>query len=93
MRIWIVKAGERGEGMDIAWEGDNALVFADDSYAEAFEAFKKMVQARIGTNAMYSYPGEIGHMARVHVVAQGGGYFEDDYTDIVELRPYEVIGS
>src|SRR6185437_15872925 len=88
-RIWIVQGGERSEGVGVLHDGERALVFSDDQYSEAFAAFLNMVKERIRTGAMYSYPGEIGHMAHAHVVAQGGGDCDDYYSDIVELRPYD----
>jgi hypothetical protein len=98
VKVWIIKAGEHNEGLDIAVGDDDdrtPLVFADAKYREAFAAFLKIVEARIGkSRAVYSYPGEIGHMAHAEVVAQGGhGDDYSDYVDVVELRSYDVIGG
>ena len=95
MTIWVIEAGESNEGVSIVHDGDRFLVFADGAYAQAFEAFKKVVSDRIGLpSAVYSYPGEIGFMAKAHIIART--HVSDDYdyqVDVVELKPYEVIGG
>jgi hypothetical protein len=104
MKVWIIQAGGRYDGIEIARErvGDVASrdctfrpqVFADteDGYRAALLAFGVMVGERIGKGkAVYSYPGQLGINVRAHIVARDG--FGDDWNDVVELEPFEVIGG
>lgn len=104
MRIWVIQAGETGEGMEIAYDGEGDarrdLVFADtaEGYAQAVAAFKALVDQRIGkAKALYSF-GEFGTDARTAITAtdHGGCYDEqcDCYpVDIVKLVDFKVIGA
>ena len=95
MKVWIVQAGGRYDGVEIARErtadGFRPLVFADtaEGYDAALTAFRALVRERL--NLVLSYSGEFGTDARAHIVARDGE--DSDWNDTVELVPFEVIGG
>jgi len=100
-RIWIVTAKEFGGAEEIVHDGTRLLVFADTTagYNGAFQAFKLMVQDRIGlAYATYSY-GQFGEDGRTEIIVQDSREDHDDccsggYTgDTFRLQPVEVQES
>lgn len=94
-KVWIITAGEIGEGIEIAWDATRPLVFADSAYGEALDAFRAVVAERITKGfARYEYPGvfgtDLGTDAHAHIIARDGSEVGVDH---VELRPYNVIGG
>jgi hypothetical protein len=94
-KVWAVTFKEFGGAEEIVHDGQRHLLFADEAYGQAVDAFRAVVKDRMRADVTYSYPGEIGHLAHAHIVAEShaeyGGYGEVE--DTIELRPYDVIGG
>lgn len=96
MKIWAVTVKEYGGTEEIVHDGERHLVYADELYAEAFKAFQGVIANWIGLpRATYGY-GEFGADAHTHITVRDSEGFSDTYSyegDVVQLRPYDVIGG
>jgi hypothetical protein len=95
-RVWVVTAKEFGGAEEVVHDGHRLLVFADtaEGYSGALGAFTAVVRDRLGAGrALFSYPGDIGQMARAHIVVQDSREMCDKYGysgDTYQLQPYAV---